>query len=80
LVEKLEKNEHRRSETIWEATHYPKGGGLRRASLEKSDDGHYFLRIGFYNKEKNISETQTISLDKSELAIFTLNLLREMIR
>jgi aspartate carbamoyltransferase regulatory subunit len=55
--------------------HFPKDGGMRVLSLSKARDSGYLLRIGYYNRAKNVNEQQVMRLDDREIAYLAVKLL-----
>jgi hypothetical protein len=70
---KLQRNSN--SSEIVNIQHFPKDGGMRVLSISKARDGGYLLRIGYYNRAKNINEQQTMRLDDHEVAYLAVKLL-----
>ena len=69
-----------RTPDIINLTHYPKEGGLRVLAVSKAEDGGYMLRLGYYNRDKNVREQQIMRLSEQEMAYVVLRLLGEIVR
>jgi len=65
---------------VAEIRHYPKGGGVRIFSVDKSNDGGYLIRIAYANRREKRNEVQAMKLDDMEMAYLILRLLAEVIK
>jgi len=77
---KHENNNYQDMIRVAEIRHYPKGGGVRTLSVDRSIDGGYLIRIAYANRREKRNEVQAMKLEEMEMAYLILRLLAEVIK
>jgi len=77
---KRENNSYQDMTRVAEIRHYPKGGGVRTLSVDRSGDGGYLIRIAYANRKEKRNEVQAMKLDEMEMTYLILRLLAEVMK